>query len=245
MASLRNMGSGMSLRNNPQRRQPEIKIKEVKMKPHLSGVEREERYQQRLKDAKADRKIANAYRQETAERAAKSGAVDYKQVGEEYLKRIAKAELDNQWRSQEQRFMSDSGRVIVEVRNSLQFELRQIESKLDRITKKYAKKRSGNQHIAQGLNKLQATLTDIIEKALRELLRYMIDEEHKQNEKLIPFVTECIRKSEEDIGYRLNERQMNALVRNAVTMMIQQSPSDRRLENYVYDQVDVYSRTRQ
>lgn len=245
MASLRNMGSGMSLRNNPQRRQPEIRIKEVKMKPHLSGVEREERYQQRLKDAKADRKIANAYRQETAKRAAESGVVDYKAVGGEYIKRFAKAELENQWKSQEQRFMSDSGRVIVEVRNSLQFELRQIESKLDRITKKYAKKRTGNQHIAQGLTKLQATLTDIIEKALRELMRYMIDEEHKQNAELIPFVVECIRKSEEDIGYRLNQRQMNALVHNAVTMLIQQSPSDRRLENYVYDQVDMYSRTRQ
>lgn len=245
MASLRNMGSGMSLRNNPHRRQPEIRIKEVKMKPHLSGVEREELHQQRLKDAKADRTIANAYRQETAKRAAESGVVDYKAVGDEYIKRFAKAELENQWKSQEQKFMSDSGRVIVEVKNSLQFELRQIESKLDRITKKYAKKRTGNQHIAQGLTKLQATLTDIIEKALRELLRYMIDEEHKQNAELIPFVVECIRKSEEDIGYRLNQRQANALVHNAVTMMIQQSTSDRRLENYVYDQVDMYSRTRQ
>ena len=245
MASLRNMGSGMSLRNNPQRRQPEIKIKEVKMKPHLSGLEREERYQQRLKDAKADRVIANAYREETAKRASESGVVDYKAVGDEYLKRFAKAELENQWKSQEQKFMSDSGRVIVEVRNSLQFELRQIESKLDRITKKYAKKRTGNQHIAQGMAKLQATLTDIIEKALKELLRYMIDEEHKQNAELIPFVVECIRKSEEEVGYRLNQRQMNALVHNAVTMMIQQSPTDRRLENYVYDQVDMYSRTRQ
>lgn len=212
---------------------------------HLSGVEREERYQQRLKDAKADRKIAKAYTKETAERAAKSGVVDYQKVGQEYIRRFAQAEMDNQWKSQEQKFMSDSDRVIVEVRNSLQFELRQIESKLDRITKKYAKKRTGNQHIAQGLTKLQATLTDIIEKALRELLQYMIDEEHKQNAELIPFVVECIRKSEEEIGYRLNQRQTNALVHNAVTMMIQQSPTDRRLENYVYDQVDMYSRTRQ
>lgn len=212
---------------------------------HLSGVEREERYQQRLKDAKADRKIARAYRQQEAERLAQSNAVDYKSVGDEYIKRFAEAEMDQQWKSQEQKFISDSGKVIVEVRNSLQFELRQIELKLDKITKKYAKKRKGNQHIAQDMRKLQATLTDTIEKALRELLRYMIDEEHKYNKELMPYVEVCIRKSEEDIGYKLNERQMNALVHNTITMIIQQSPTNRRIENYVYDQVDMYSRTRQ
>lgn len=244
MTSLRNTEDRMSLRSGMSLRQPDIKIKEVKMRPRLSGVEREERYQQRLKDAKADRKIAKAYREQEAERVAQSGVVDYKSVGEEYIKRFAKAEMDQQWKSQEQKFISDSDRVIVEVRNSLQFELRQIETKLNRIANKYAKKRKGNKHISQGILKLQATLTDTIEKALRELLRYMIEEEHKQNNELIPLVTECIRKSEEDIGYRLNQREMNNLVHNAVTMIIQKAPSNRQLENYVYDQVDMYSRTK-
>lgn len=244
MASLRNNGDRMSLRGSMPLRQPDIKIKEVKMKPRLSGVEREERYHQRLENANADRKIAGAYREQEAERVAQSDAVDYKSVGEEYIKRFAKTEMEEQWKSQEQKFISDSDRVIAEVRNSLQFELRQIETKLDRIANKYVKKRKGNQHITQGLLKLQATLTDTIEKALRELLRYMIQEEYKQNADLIPFVTECIRKSEEDIGYRLNRRQITLLVHNTVTMIIQRSPSNRQIENYVYDQVDMYSRTK-
>ena len=239
MASLRDMGRGMSLRNASQRRQPEIRIKEVKMKPHLSGVEREERYQQRLNDAKVDRKIARAAREADAERSSK--AVNYSQVSKEYMDRFARAELEDQWRKKEKNYMSDLGRVKIEVKNSLQMELRNVENRLDHIVAKYSKK-YGNPHISQGIQKLRNNLEDTIEKALRELMWYTIEEEHKQNAELIPLVTRYISESEADIGYYLDEKSTTRLIKEVVTAIIQGSVDKTKLEQFVYNKVDYYSR---
>ena len=239
MASLRNMGSGMSLRNNPQRRQPEIKIKEVKMKPHLSGVEREERYQQRLADNRNKRLINKAGIE--ADRERERNTTNYSKAGREYLERFARAELQDQWRKKDKNYMNELGRVNVEVRNSLQMELRKIELRLDRLVAKYSKK-TGNPHIAQGIQKMQQQIEPIIEKGLRELMWYTIEQEHKQNEELIPLICKYIDKAEEDIGAYLEERYVEHLVKECVTAVIQGSVTRARLENFVYDKVDYYSR---
>ena len=233
------LGSGTSLRNATQRRQPEIKIKEVKMKPHLSGVEREERYQQRLNDAKVDRKIARAAREADAERS--SNVTNYSKVGKEYMDRFARAELEDQWRKKEKNYMSDLGRVKIEVKNSLQMELRNIEKRLDHIVAKYSKKYS-NPHISQGIQKLRNNLEDTIEKALRELMWYTIEEEHKQNAELIPLVSQHISKAEEEIGYYLDEKSTTRLIKEVVTAIIQGSVDKTKLEQFIYNKVDYYSR---
>lgn len=227
------LGSGMSLRNGTQRRQPSIKIKEVKMKPHLSGVEREERREQRLKDAKADKIIAKAFTKETEERAAKSGVVDYREVGKEY---------ENLWNAYKAGFITDSGRVMVNVRNSLQFELRKVEEQIDKITRKYAKKRAGNQDIAKQMRKLQAKLENEIEVALRELLTYTLEQEHMYTQELAGRVRGDIRDAEEAIGYTLNDDQYLTLAKNAIMMIIQRKPTPYSVQRYIYNQVDRYSR---
>lgn len=206
---------------------------------HLSGVEREERYQQRLADNRNKRLINKAGIEADKER--QRNITNYSKAGQEYLERFARAELQDQWCKQERNYMNEVGRVEVEVRNSLQMDFRKIELRLDRLVAKYSKK-NGNAHIAQGIQKMQQQIEPIIEKGLRELMWYMIEEEHKQNEELIPLVCKYIDKSEEDIGVYLEDRFVERVVKECVTAVIQGSVTRARLENFVYDKVDYYSR---
>lgn len=218
---------------------PREEKKEVEKKPRLSDAEREERHQQRLADNRNKRIIHKAAIEANKER--EKNVTNYSKVGQEYLERFARAELRDQWRKQDRNYMNEIGRVNVEVRNSLQMELRKIELKLDRLVAKYSKK-SGNPHIAQGIQKMQQQIEPIIEKGLRELMWYMIEEEHKQNEELIPIVCKYIDKAEDDIGVHLEDRFVGRIVKECVTAVIQGSVTDARLANFVYDKVDYYSR---
>lgn len=213
--------------------------KEVKKKPKLSDAEREERHQQRLADNRNKRIINKAGIEANKER--ERNVPNYSKVGQEYLERFARAELQDQWRKQDRNYMNEVGRVNVEVRNSLQMEFRKIEYRFDKLAAKYSKK-SGNPHIAQGIQKMQQQIEPIIEKGLRELMWYMIDQEHKQNESLIPIVCKYIDKAEEDIGVYLEDRFVERVVKECVTAVIQGSVTDARLANFVYDKVDYYSR---
>lgn len=135
----------------------------------------------------------------------------------------------------------DEGRVKVEVRNSLQMSLRNITLSLDKMAKKYGKK-NGNQHIAEGINKLKNKIEPIVEQAIEELARYMIEEERKRNKELVQAVFNSIIAAQKDIGYALTDVQIRKLVYETVTAVIQGAVTEARLDNYVYNKVDYYSR---
>ena len=196
--------------------------------------------EQRRIDAHNNRVIQNQKLREMHER--ETNVTDYAKVGKDFIEQKTKYEMDEAWKDYEKKFTDESGRVIVEVKNSLQFDLRQIEAKLDKMEQKYCKKKAGNPHIREGMQKLKAKLEETIEQAIRELLAYMIEEEHKQNYELRGRVAASISKAVYDIGYGLTEQEVEKLIRETVTDLIQGSLTEHRLDSFIYNKVDMMSR---
>ena len=122
------------------------------------GLAMDERQKKRMLDL--DRKEEAKQRKMELERRAKLPTTD------EILREIQFA-VEQAMRNGESQLKIDSGRVRVEVRNSLQMSLRNISVSLDKIAKKYDKK-NGNQHIAEGVNKLRDKIVQIGRASCRE-----------------------------------------------------------------------------
>ena len=175
------------------------------------------------------------------EKERKAGEAYNKQKREQELEAMVKDRFDAMWRDNETKFKSESGRAIIEVKNSLQMDIRNISVSLDRLAKKYSKK-TGNQHINEGVRKLKDKIQPILEEAVVQLLRYMIEEEHKQNAELMPMVVMAIAKSEYDIGTELKTADVKRVIQETITGIIQGRISKTNLDNYVYSRVDMYAR---
>lgn len=175
------------------------------------------------------------------EKERKAGEAFNKQKREQELEAMVKDRFDAMWKDNETKFKSESGRAIIEVKNSLQMDIRNISVSLDRLAKKYSKK-TGNQHINEGVRKLKDKIQPILEEAVVQLLRYMIQEEHKQNEELMPMVVMAIAKAEYDIGTELKTADVKRVIQETITGIIQGRISKTNLDNYVYSRVEMYSR---